>query len=169
MTSPKSSLDLADLHHLGRRLTAAAISAMKDASDLGPTELLVLECLYDAGPQSVGVIAQRTGFAQSRVSTVVASLHKRGLVELGADPADRRRTVATIADHARIQAREARNRDAEPTLRQMLPALTDTEVDAVIAALKALNNALGDAPPDTSSGTNLQPGGRPQAPAEHRS
>ncbi|MEU1942918.1 MarR family winged helix-turn-helix transcriptional regulator [Streptomyces sp. NPDC059474] len=162
-------MNLADLHHLGRRLTAAATSAMKDASDLGPTELLVLECLYTTGPQPVGAIAQRTGFAQSRVSTVVASLHKRGLVELGADPADRRRTVAKIADHARAQAGEARSRDAEPTLRQMLPGLPDAEVDAVIAALKTLNSAPGEAPPDTSSGTDLRPTGRPQGPADQRS
>ncbi|MFI6729665.1 MarR family winged helix-turn-helix transcriptional regulator [Streptomyces atratus] len=162
MALPTSSLELAELHHLGRRLTAAAISAMKDASDLGPTELLVLEHLYTAGPQPVGAIAQRTGFAQSRVSTVVAALHKRGLVELGADPADRRRTVAKIADHARAQAREARNRDAEPALRQMLPALADTEVDAVIAALKTLNSALSEAPPDTFSGTDSQSSGHPE-------
>ncbi|UKY49810.1 MarR family winged helix-turn-helix transcriptional regulator [Streptomyces inhibens] len=142
-------MNLAELHQLGRRLTAAAISAMKGASDLGPTELLVLECLYTTGPQPVGAIAQRTGFAQSRVSTVVAALHKRGLVELGADPADRRRTVAKIAERAGAQAREARSRDAETTLRQMLPALPDAEVDAVIAVLKTLSRALGEAPPDT--------------------
>ncbi|KPC62529.1 MarR family winged helix-turn-helix transcriptional regulator [Streptomyces chattanoogensis] len=154
-------MNLAELHHLGRRLTAAATSAMKGASDLGSTELLVLECLDTIGPQPVGGIAQRTGFAQSRVSTVVASLHERGLVELRADPADRRRTVTKIADHARTQAREARSRDAESTLRQMLPALADTEVDAVIAALKTLNSALGEAPPDASTGTDLQSTGRP--------
>ncbi|REK90931.1 MarR family transcriptional regulator [Streptomyces inhibens] len=129
---------------------------MKDASDLGPTELLVLECLYTTGPQPVGAIAQRTGFAQSRVSAVVAALHKRGLAELGTDPADRRRTVAKIADHARTRAGEARSRDAEPTLRQMLHGLPDAEVDVVIAALKTLNSAPGEASPDTSSGTDLR-------------
>ncbi len=137
LTSP---MNLAELHHLGRRLTAAATSAMKGASDLGPTGLLVLECLDITGPQPVGAIAQRTGFAQSRVSTVVASLHKRGLVELGTDPADRRRTVAKIAEHARTRARQARSRDAEPTLRRMLPGLRDAELDAVISALKTLKS-----------------------------
>lgn len=161
MVPPTSPMNLADLHYLGRRLTAAATSAMKDASDLGPTELLVLECLYTTGPQPVGAIAQRTGFAQSRVSTVVAALNKRGLVELGADPADRRRTVAKIAEHARAQAREARSRDAEPTLRQLLPELPEPEVNAVIAALKTLNSALDQAWPDASTGTDLPSNGRP--------
>lgn len=155
MLPPTSPMNLADLHQLGRRLTAAATSAMKDTSDLGPTELLVLECLYTTGPQPVGAIAQRTGFAQSRVSTVVAALHKRGLAELGTDPADRRRTVAKIAEHARTQAKEARSRDAEPTLRQLLPALTDTDVDAVIAALGTLNAALGEAAPSPSGDPDL--------------
>ncbi|UKY48951.1 MarR family winged helix-turn-helix transcriptional regulator [Streptomyces inhibens] len=148
-------MNLAELHRLGRRLTAAAASAMKGASDPGSTELLVLECLFTAGPQPVGAIAQHTGFAQSRVSTVVAALHKRGLVELGTDPADRRRTVAKIAEHARTQARQARSRDAEPTLRQMLPGLPDAELDAMIAALRTLHGALGEAAPDPSSGTDL--------------
>ncbi|WP_248001279.1 MarR family winged helix-turn-helix transcriptional regulator [Streptomyces sp. RPA4-5] len=161
MTPPTSPMNLAELHQLARRLTAAATAAMKDTSDLGPTELLVLECLYLAGPQPVGAIAQRTGFAQSRVSTVVAALHKRGLVELGADPADRRRTVAKIAEQAGAQAREARNRDAEPALRQMLPTLPDAEADAVIAALKTLSRALGEAPSDNSSGTGLPSAGSP--------
>ncbi|MEI5135163.1 MarR family winged helix-turn-helix transcriptional regulator [Streptomyces libani] len=155
MLPPTSPMNLAELHQLGRRLTAAATSAMKDTSDLGPTELLVLECLYTTGPQPVGVIAQRTGFAQSRVSTVVAALHKRGLVELGADPADRRRTVAKIAEQARAQAQEARSRDAEPTLRQMLPALADSDVDAVIAALRTLNAALGEVAPGLSGRPDL--------------
>ncbi|WP_405743240.1 MarR family winged helix-turn-helix transcriptional regulator [Streptomyces sp. NBC_01525] len=158
---PTSPMNLAELHQLGRRLTAAATSVMKDASDLGPTELLVLECLYTAGPQPVGAIAQHTGFAQSRVSTVVATLHKRGLVELGADPADRRRTVAKIAEHARAQAREARSRDAEPTLRQMLPELSAAQVEAVIAALRALNGALVEAAPGAFGGTDLQSNGQP--------
>ncbi|MCZ1006923.1 MarR family winged helix-turn-helix transcriptional regulator [Streptomyces lydicus] len=148
-------MNLAELHHLGRRLTAAATSAMKGASDLGSTELLVLECLDITGPQPVGAIAQRTGFAQSRVSTVVAALHKRGLVELGTDPADRRRTVAKIAEHARTQAKEARSREAEPTLRQMLPGLSDAELNAVISALRTLNAALGEAALASSSGTDL--------------
>lgn len=159
---PTSPMNLAELHQLGRRLTAVAISAMKDTSDLGPTELLVLECLYTTGPQPVGTIAQRTGFAQSRVSTVVAALHKRGLVELGTDPADRRRTVAKIAEHARTQAREARSRDAEPTLRQLLSALPVAEVDAVTAALKTLNRALSEASPDAASGTEPQSTDHPE-------
>ncbi|MGW7577938.1 MarR family winged helix-turn-helix transcriptional regulator [Streptomyces sp. NPDC054765] len=161
MASPTSSLNLAELHHLGRRLTAAATSAMKDGSDLGSTELLVLECLYTTGPQPVGSIAERTGFAPSRASTVVAALHKRGLVELGVDPADRRRTIAKIADHARSQAREARSRDAEPTLRQLLPELSDAQAEAVIAALGAFNDALAEASPGASGGTDSQSNGRP--------
>ncbi|MFF8787080.1 hypothetical protein [Streptomyces sp. NPDC015125] len=70
-------------------------------------------------------------------------------------PADRRRTVATIADHARTQAREARSRDAEPTLRQLLPALPDADADAVIAALRTLNGALGEAAPGLSGAADL--------------
>lgn len=147
MVPPTSALNLADLHQLGRRLTAAATTAMKDTSDLGTTELLVLECLYTTGPQPVGAIAQHTGYAQSRCSTTVASLHQRGLVELSADPTDRRRTIATIAAHARTKARKARNRDAESTLRQLLPDLPDAQVDAVLAALATLNAALGEAAP----------------------
>ncbi|GAA2152712.1 hypothetical protein GCM10009760_49740 [Kitasatospora kazusensis] len=147
MPPPTSALNLADLHQLGRKLTAAATAAMKDTSDLGTAELLVLECLYTTGPQPVGAIAQHTGYAQSRCSTVIASLHQRGLVELGADPTDRRRTIATIAAHAHAKAKNARNRDAEPTLRHLLPGLSDAQVDTVIAALATLNAALVDATP----------------------
>jgi MarR family 2-MHQ and catechol resistance regulon transcriptional repressor len=148
-------MSLADLHQLGRRLSAAAVSAMKDASDLGPTELLVLECLYTTGPQPVGSIAQHTGFAQSRVSTVVSSLRQRGLVELETDPADRRRTVTRIADHARAKAAHARSRDAEPTLRQLLPGMPDADVEVVLTALQTLNGALADTAPDPASTTDL--------------
>ncbi|GAA5614703.1 hypothetical protein Spla01_05906 [Streptomyces platensis] len=151
---PTSSLNLADLHQLGRRLTAAATAAMKDSSDLGPTELLVLECLYTAGPQPVGTIAHRTGFAQSRVSTVIAALRERGLVELSTDAADRRRTIAKIAEHARTQAHHARSRDAEPTLRQLLPETSDAEISQTLAALGNLHAALGKAAPEPSEATN---------------
>ncbi|MGW8975688.1 hypothetical protein [Streptomyces platensis] len=82
-------------------------------------------------------------------------MHKRGLVELGADPADRCHTVAKIAEHARKQAKEAGSRDAEPTLRQLLPALPDADVDAVIAALRTLHTALGEAAPSTAGDLDL--------------
>ncbi|WP_331766792.1 MarR family transcriptional regulator [Embleya sp. NBC_00896] len=145
---PTDYLNLAGLHNLGRRLTAAAAAAMKDTSDLGTTELLLLECLYTDGAQPVGALARRTGFAQSRVSTVLAALRRRGLVDLAPDPADRRRTLAEIAPHARAQAGQARNRDAEPTLRALLAALPRADADKVISALGTLDAALGDNQPD---------------------
>ncbi|WP_369354651.1 MarR family winged helix-turn-helix transcriptional regulator [Streptomyces sp. cg2] len=146
-----SSLNLADLHQLGRRLTAAATAAMKDSSDLGSTELVVLECLYITGPQPVGAVAQHTGFAQSRVSTVIATLRERGLVELSADPADRRRTIAKIAEHARAQAKQARSQDAEPVLRQMLPEASHAQIAQTLAVLGNLHAALGEAGPESGS------------------
>ncbi|MFJ9619464.1 hypothetical protein [Streptomyces noursei] len=81
---------------------------------------------------------------------MIAALRKRGLVELGTDPADRRRTIAEIADHARAQAHHARSRDIEPALRQMLPKASDEEITQTLAVLRNLHTALGEAAPDAS-------------------
>src|SRR5690242_1551492 len=52
---------------------------------------------------SVGEIAERTGFPQSKVSACVARLREAGAIDAEPDPADRRRLLVRPA--ARVSAR----------------------------------------------------------------
>ncbi|MEJ3748141.1 helix-turn-helix domain-containing protein [Actinomycetes bacterium KLBMP 9797] len=57
---------------------------------------------------SVGEIAERTGFPQSKVSACIARLRESGAIDTAADPGDRRRLLVRPA--ARVSPRVARVR-----------------------------------------------------------
>lgn len=105
-------VDAGELHRLGRRLVALSRSATGDPGDLAltPGELAVLEDVLVHPAASVTEIRERTGFAQSHVSTSVARLRERGLVSTAVDTADGRRTrvEATATTTAAIGRRAGR-------------------------------------------------------------
>jgi DNA-binding MarR family transcriptional regulator len=59
---------------------------------------------------SVGQIAERTGFPQSKVSACVARLREAGAIDTTVDPSDRRRLLVRPA--AQVATRVARVRSA---------------------------------------------------------
>jgi DNA-binding MarR family transcriptional regulator len=105
----------AELHRLGKRLIDLSRDATTSAGGAGLTaaEVAVLEYALTNPGCTVTELRDRTGFTQSHVSTSVARLRDRGLVQTAADPDDGRLTRVRLAPVARraIQRRAARPAD----------------------------------------------------------
>jgi DNA-binding MarR family transcriptional regulator len=146
---------LDELYQLGRHLQDLAQTAMSRDGDLSvsPAEVVVIRDLLADAPTTISEIASRTGFVHSRVSTATASLRDRGWVVTSIDETDRRRTIATLAEHVRRGASEARGQRAEPVLTQLLGDLTAERRAELVAALEEVHRALiGQRTPTTPSG-----------------
>ena len=109
-------MDGVQLHRLGKRLIDLARDITTQAGDtsLTPGEVAVLRTALRKPDCTVSEIQVWTGFVQSHVSTSVARLRERGLIETTPDPADRRRTRVRLTELARrvILSRASRPADA---------------------------------------------------------
>ncbi|WP_106396804.1 MarR family winged helix-turn-helix transcriptional regulator [Actinocorallia populi] len=66
--------------------------------DLAPRHLSLLAYLLFDGPTGVNALAERLEVAPTTVSLMVGDLSRQGILERREDPADRRRTIVSIAD-----------------------------------------------------------------------
>ncbi|MFI6686535.1 MarR family winged helix-turn-helix transcriptional regulator [Streptomyces sp. NPDC050485] len=134
---------MSDLYQLGRRLAEIALEDM-GANELGlaPGEFLVLQDLFLNGRSAIKDIAQRTGLAQSRVSTSVRSFAERGWATTSADPHDGRKTLVDLTDDVRTAGSKRRVGRADKTLTQALAAADDDERATLTAALARLHQLL---------------------------
>lgn len=135
---------MSELYRLGRRLAELALEQM-GASEIGltPSEFLVLEDLFRNGQSSISDTVQRTGLAQSRVSTSVARFVDRGWVSTAPDPADGRKTLAQVTDTVRRQGNRRRARGVEDALSAALPTtITARERASLLTALQRLHELL---------------------------
>ncbi|MBD2896755.1 MarR family winged helix-turn-helix transcriptional regulator [Spirillospora sp. NPDC000708] len=67
------------------------------AFDLAPRHLSLLAYLLFDGPMSVNELAGRLEVAPATVSLMVGDLSRQGILERREDPADRRRTIVSVA------------------------------------------------------------------------
>ncbi|GAA2096723.1 hypothetical protein GCM10009759_26220 [Kitasatospora saccharophila] len=113
-------MDGVRLLRLGKRLTELGRAMVTDhaSAALTPGEIAVISDVYQHPGSSVQDIRVRTGFAQSHVSTSVARLRERGLLDAAPDPADGRRTLLSVSALARGYIRARVARPAEPLLAQ---------------------------------------------------
>jgi MarR family 2-MHQ and catechol resistance regulon transcriptional repressor len=141
-------VELSDLYQLGRRLTELAYQGMGGSElDLTPSEFLVLRDLFMNGKSSITDTVNRTGVAQSKVSTSVAKFRDRGWVTTTPDPNDGRKTLATVTDEIKLQGDRRRARSATDALNLVLAAADPDERDELAAALERLHQLLvGDHP-----------------------
>jgi MarR family 2-MHQ and catechol resistance regulon transcriptional repressor len=133
-------MNLSELRRLGRTLASAALVDMRASTDqpVSPTELAVLDCLRVQDGLTVGEIARRSGFAQSRVSAVLADLAERGLVTMAPDPKDRRRILVTMTPGAQELLGDGPTFDATATLRRLLAEAPTARAEEMISMLEAL-------------------------------
>jgi DNA-binding MarR family transcriptional regulator len=82
----------ASLFLLGRKLMQIAESALPQGKTAKSWRLVFVDVTYHPD-SSISEITERTGFPQSLVSTAVAGLREKGLIETNSDPVDRRRTL----------------------------------------------------------------------------
>jgi DNA-binding MarR family transcriptional regulator len=142
-----------DLIVLGRQLARLGERAMRDddphgdgVAALGTTlpagALIVMRDVLASPGSSITDITTRTGLPQSYVSESVNKLRVRGIVEITADPADRRRTLVRLtAAHVEQVARHSA-RNADNVLRNALRDVDEARADRVIALLTDLANRL---------------------------
>jgi DNA-binding MarR family transcriptional regulator len=139
----EADMDMSDLYQLGRRLTELAYEGMGAGQlDISASEFLVLRDLYMNGESSIGEMVERTGLAQSRVSTSVANLRRRGWVETGPDRDDGRKTIARVTSDVRLEGDRRRGVSAEGALERVLADANPSERAQLARALERLHQLL---------------------------
>jgi DNA-binding MarR family transcriptional regulator len=131
---------------LDKRLTALWHTlGRRGKRELSRTAASVLATLRDTGPRRITEIAESEAVAQPTVTALVGRLERDGFVERRSDPGDARAVLVHLTDEgrARLDAlREAR----EALLQARLATLTDTERDALAAALPVLDKLMEERP-----------------------
>ena len=136
-------MDMSDLYQLGRRLTELGYQGMGGAElDLTPSEFLVLRDLFMNGQSSISDTVNRTGLAQSKVSASVAKFRDRGWVKTSPDPADGRKTLATVTAQVKRQGDQRRARQAQDALDLVLADAQPAERRQLAKALERLHQLL---------------------------
>jgi len=145
-------VDALDLIILGRQLTRIGERAMRGADDedglaanqipLPAGALIVMRDVLAHPGSSITDITARTGLPQSYVSESVNKLRVKGLAEINADPADRRRTLVRLTAARLEQVARHSARGADDLLRAALSDLSDDRAREVIAMLTDLARRL---------------------------
>ena len=148
-----AGMDALDLIILGRQLARIGERAMRegDAEDDGPGALgaalpagalIVMRDVLIHPGSSISDVTARTGLPQSHVSESVNKLRVKGIAEINADPADRRRTLVrlTATSQDRVARHSARN--ADDLLRIALGDVSDDGAHQIIAMLTDLARRL---------------------------
>lgn len=136
-----------ELFRVARLLREVALAAARDPGEPPPPPGLVAIAadIADHDGTSVGEIAARTGLAQSLVSKTVARLRDAGVVDVGKDATDRRRTRVAISGTARSQLFATRGeRAVTGALHDRFPGLSVERVAEVDALLDQLATELLD-------------------------
>jgi DNA-binding MarR family transcriptional regulator len=130
---------LLELIWLGQQITQAGHRQLQASAPGVPTaELVVMVDLIDHAPTTITAIAQRTGYAQSRVSAAVASMVERAWVQTEADPSDGRRTVVVIPEQTHADARAAQKAAESSLIDALLDGVPDHRRPALMQALEEL-------------------------------
>jgi DNA-binding MarR family transcriptional regulator len=108
---------------------------------LGRRHIGLLAQIGVEGERSVGELAEAVGLSLPAASKLIRDLEERGLVVRSEDPADRRRTVVTLAPETREGVHSWLHERDRP-LRTALAALTEEERAGFLKGLDALANAM---------------------------
>jgi DNA-binding MarR family transcriptional regulator len=135
------TLTAGELFGLARLLREVALAATREQDEppAPPGLVAIVDDIAHHDGTSIGEVAARTGLAQSLVSKTVARLRDAGVVEVGRDAADRRRTRIAITGTARSQVFAARGaRTITPVLRERFPGLSADRLEQVELLLEQL-------------------------------
>jgi DNA-binding MarR family transcriptional regulator len=123
-----------------RRRIRQVVRAEAGGHRLSGQQFWVLVGIDEAGPLSLGTLAERLRMDQPTASRVVASLTKRRLVRMAEDPGDRRRLlIDTSPEGAELAGR------VRPVARELREAVVAGFSPAELAALRgALQKIVGN-------------------------
>lgn len=136
-------MKVGDLIWLGQRLADAGRSEIRAyAPEIPTAELIVMGDLLSNPPSTITSLAERTGYAQSRVSTAVSGMVERGWAQTRSDPADGRRTLVFVPEDVRREAQEFQSLSEARTLDHLLADLPPRRQQAIIRGLEELLGVL---------------------------
>jgi len=108
--------------------------------DLTLAQLRTLAILAEEGPLVIGQIAQRLGVGLSTGGHLVDRLVQAGLAERAEDVGDRRRTVARLTPSG--EGIYGQLRIGPQRLQSLLQELEDTDLQALLQGISALNRVI---------------------------
>jgi len=104
---------------------------------LTPPQFSAMAKLLEVGPTSQNYLGRLIAFDQATIKGIVDRLKARGLVELCADPSDKRRRAVTLTSKGQKLAERATERAADITLKTVAP-LSEPERRTLVRLLKKL-------------------------------
>ncbi len=107
--------------------------------DLTLTSAATLATLDRTGPRRITDLSASEGVTQPAMTVLVRVMEESGLVERGGDPSDKRVTLVRLTEAGASYVR-ARRRAGVQAFTRLIDKLTDDEVDALTAALPALEH-----------------------------
>jgi DNA-binding MarR family transcriptional regulator len=150
------------LHRLARvlREIAQAATANEGERPVAASTVAIVEDVTDHPQSPITEIAQRTGLAQSLVSRTVDRLQALGVLTVGHDPADGRRTLVSVDPRTRhLDFAERAERPIADAIREVAGVSGDQQ-RRIEAALAVLRDELLDRSPRPPS---ARPAGRRRA------
>lgn len=125
---------------IGSALYGLATRAVRRAPrDLTITSAATLATLDRTGPRRITDLAAIEGVTQPAMTVLVRVMEESGLVERRGDPSDRRVTMVWLTEAGASYVR-ARRRAGVEAFARLIDQLSDDEVEALTAALPALQH-----------------------------
>jgi DNA-binding MarR family transcriptional regulator/ribosomal protein S18 acetylase RimI-like enzyme len=142
------------LKRLAEQMQAdVAIVAQRAGLGIQPGQYPVLAVLDEAGPQTVGELAQHLGISQPAVTKTIDRLSETGLVEGDRNGADRRRKIVSLSATGR-RLLERSKQEVWPLVETAVKAVTDDLSGPLLEqiaqiekrlAIRSLNGRVADA------------------------
>jgi DNA-binding MarR family transcriptional regulator len=107
--------------------------------DMSLTSAATLATLDRTGPRRITDLAASEGVTQPAMTVLVRVMEESGLVERRGDPSDKRVTLACLTGAGASYVR-ARRQAGVQAYAGLIDKLTDDEVEALVAALPALQH-----------------------------
>jgi DNA-binding MarR family transcriptional regulator len=148
------------LHRLARvlREIAQVATANKGERPVAASTVAIVEDVTEHPQSPISEITHRTGLAQSLVSRTVERLQTLGVLTVGHDPADGRRTLVSVDPQTRhLDFADRAERPIAEAIGQVA-GVSGEQQRRVEAALEVLADLL-----DRSPGPPTRPAGRPRA------
>lgn len=141
-------MDAASLHFLGRKLVMLAERAIAAPEGVPPyptAEMLVLRAVLERPGVTVTDLVAQLAIAQSRISQVVATLERDGLVQRFTDAGDRRRQRIEPAKQLKAELERRLSREVTDALEPLFVGVSAREKARILSALARLHDLIREA------------------------